>query len=469
MRDDSRAVFGTELLTHDRLLGRRLLLHIRARFAVATLMVAGALFGRHLVGVEHLNVAAFVGLAAAVGLYNTLILVLAGPRCDPARAAETRSVLRTLLMASMVLDFLALTAAVWLVGGARSPFVSFYLFHVVISSLLLSRRSAMLAAGLASGLLALLVLIEYADAVPAPLPLGAVAGSGPLDGRYALTLLVVYPFMFFLVAVLLTNLVQALRQAEADRQSKARELARLSAMRQEFLRVVLHDIHSPVGVVTMLLRNVRQGLSGPVNPKQAEALDRSLRQLDSVTGLLRDMRLLSELESADLSEHMIEVSLTFLIDEVLEELQDLAREHRHTLMAARDDTAGLVRGIPRLLKQAIANYVTNAIKYTPDGGTITIRCLDLDGVVRVEVSDDGIGISEQDQETLFQEFSRPARNHAATRNVPGIGLGLSLVRRIAEMHSGRIGVCSTPGGGSTFWIELPSCRSATSHAADTSG
>ncbi|GAB4385903.1 MAG: hypothetical protein Kow0022_13470 [Phycisphaerales bacterium] len=469
MRDDSKAVFGAELLTHDRLLGRRLLLHTRARFAVAPLMVAGALLGKYVVGVEHLNVAAVVGLAVVVGLYNILILTLAGPRCDAARAAESRSVLRALLLASMVLDFLALTAAVWLVGGARSPFVSFYLFHVVISSLLLSRRSAMLAAGLASTLLALLVLIEYSGAVPAPLPLGAVAGSGPLDGRYALTLLVVHPLLFFLVAVLLTNLVRALRQADADRQSKARELARLSAMRREFLRVVLHDINSPIGVVTMLVRHVRQGLSGPVNPEQAEALDRSLRQLDNVTSLLRDMRLLSELESADLSDHMTEVSLTFLIDEVLEELQDLAREHRHTLTASRNDTAGLVWGVPRLLKQAIANYVTNAIKYTPDGGIITIRCIEQDGNVRVEVSDDGIGISEQDQERLFQDFSRPARNHHSMRNVPGIGLGLSLVRRIAEMHSGRVGVCSTPGRGSTFWIELPSCRNAASNAADTSG
>lgn len=451
---------GAEVLTHDRLLGRRLLLHIRARFIVAPLVVAGALFGRHIVGIEHLNVGAFAALALVVGLYNVVILKLALPRRDPEQAAEHRTVLRTLFRASMLLDFLALTLGVWLLGGARSPFLSFYLFHVVITSLLLARRTGMLAAALASALLAGLVLLEYWRVIPTHQPVGAVIGPGPLDGRYVVTLLLVYPTLFFLVALLLTSLVRVLRRAEADRQHKTIELERLSTMRKEFLRVALHDINSPVGVVSMLVRNVREGLCGPLEPRQADSLDRALRQLDGIHDLLKDLRLLSELDTTDLSEHSIEVSVGFLLDEVIEEQKDLAEAHRHILVAQTGESTGFVVGVPRLLKEAIANYVTNAIKYTPDGGAITVRGIEHGDMVRVEVADNGVGISEDDQKRLFREFTRVGRDNPQTKSVRGAGLGLSLVRRIAEMHGGRVGVHSEPGRGSTFWLELPSCRSA---------
>lgn len=447
-----------DVLTHDRLLGRRLLLHVRARFIVAPLIVAGALIGRHAVGIDQLSVGALSAVAVIVAAYNAVILKLALPRRDPEQAAEHRAVLRTLFRASMVLDFLALTATVWLLGGARSPFLAFYLFHVVITSLLLSRRTALLAAGLASVLLAGLVMGEYWRVIPTPSPVGAVLGSGPLDGRYVLTLLLVYPTLFVLVALLLTSLVQILRRAEADRQQKSVELERLSGMRQEFLRVALHDINSPVGVVSMLLRNVRDGLSGPLDERQIDPIDRALRQLSGISELLKDLRLLSELDTTDLSAHSIEVSVAFLLDEVVEEQQDLARAHGHTLRAEGGEGAGFVVGVPRLLKEAIVNYVTNAIKYTPDGGTICVRGFENGGTVRVEVSDNGVGISEEDQKRLFQEFTRVGRGNPKTRSVRGAGLGLSLSRRIAEMHGGRVGVASRPGEGSTFWLELPSCR-----------
>lgn len=449
---------GADVLTHERLLGRRLLLHIRARFIVVPLIVTGALVGRHAVGIDQLNVGALAAVAVVVAAYNVVILKLASPRRDPERAAEHRAVLRALFRASMVLDFVALTATVWLLGGARSPFLSFYLFHVVITSLLLSRRTALLAAGLASVLLAGLVLGEYWRLIPTPTPVGVVLGSGPLDGRYALTLLLVYPTLFVLVALLLTSLVQILRRAEADRQHKSVELERLGTMRQEFLRVALHDINSPVGVVSMLLRNVRDGLSGPLTERQIEPIDRALRQLAGIADLLKDLRLLSELDTTDLSAHSIEVSVAFLLDEVVEEHQDLAESHGHTLRAQGGESAGFVVGVPRLLKEAIVNFVTNAIKYTPDGGTISVRGFENGATVRVEVTDSGVGISEEDQKRLFQEFTRVGRGNPKTRGVRGAGLGLSLSRRIAEMHGGRVGVRSKPGEGSTFWLELPSCR-----------
>lgn len=453
------------VLTHERLLGQRLLLHIKARFIVAPAIVAGAVIGRSVLGIGGLDVRSLTLVAIFIAAYNVAILRVAWSRRDPQEAVEHRRTLRRLFRGSMLLDFLALTIAVWLVGGARSPFLAFYLFHVVITSLLLSRSTAMIAVALASVLLSGLVLSEYYGLIPARVPVGAVMGDGPIDGRYVLTLVLVYPALFVLVGMLLTSLVQALRRAEADIQSKTIELQKLSTMRQEFLRVALHDINSPVGVVSMLVGNMRQGLCGPLEQRQQDQLDRALKQLGGIEALLKDLRLLSELDTTDLSEHSIEVSFAFLLDEVIEEHADLAAAHRHTLRAEPSEGAALVFGVPRLLKEAIVNYVTNAIKYTPDGGTIVARVLEREGRVRLEVADNGIGISATDQKRLFQEFTRLGRSNPHTSKVRGAGLGLSLVRRIAEMHGGTVGVRSGTGEGSTFWLELPACRRAAEDAA----
>jgi signal transduction histidine kinase len=120
-----------------------------------------------------------------------------------------------------------------------------------------------------------------------------------------------------------------------------------------------------------------------------------------------------------------------------------------------------VRGIARLLREALVNYVTNAIKYSGDGRTIVVRVRVQDDSVRVEVQDDGPGISIDKQTHLFQEFVRVSRGKGAEA---GTGLGLSIVRRIAEAHGGQVGLESAPGQGSCFFLTLPIFNSEEEHA-----
>lgn len=110
--------------------------------------------------------------------------------------------------------------------------------------------------------------------------------------------------------------------------------------------------------------------------------------------------------------------------------------------------------IERLIREALANYLGNAIKYTPRGGNVVVSASDEHGVVRVTVTDDGPGIAKDAQARLFQEFVRTGSQAAKTDRSGGIGLGLSIVRRIAEAHGGRAGVASEPGLGSTFFMEF---------------
>jgi len=125
---------------------------------------------------------------------------------------------------------------------------------------------------------------------------------------------------------------------------------------------------------------------------------------------------------------------------------------------------GFVPGIERLIHEAVANLVTNAIKYTPDGGTIMLRAVRAGKTITIEVKDNGIGIADEDRPRLFGEFVRLSRGK--DRNSPGSGLGLSIVKRVVDLHGGRVELESAVGVGSVFRLVLPACEKSVEGGAN---
>ncbi|MCC6475400.1 MAG: hypothetical protein IT514_16840, partial [Burkholderiales bacterium] len=177
---------------HRQLIGESFYVYTRVRLLVVAALVCAALFARHALSMAALDVGAFAALAAAIALYNVVAWAFFRRYRDPGTPAELFPRLLAVTYAAVVLDFLALTIAVWLVGGARSPFTAFYLLHVIVCCILLSRRAALVLTARAWALLVTLVVLEWSGRATPPLPIGAVAGGGPLGGRYALTLIVVH-------------------------------------------------------------------------------------------------------------------------------------------------------------------------------------------------------------------------------------------------------------------------------------
>jgi signal transduction histidine kinase len=227
-------------------------------------------------------------------------------------------------------------------------------------------------------------------------------------------------------------------------------------MRRAFLHIALHDLKAPIGAVSTLLDNLSAGLCGPLNDKQGEWIGRARKRTDGLLSFLRDFQVMSELESGrQFSEQAQDVNLTALLNSVVEEYRDLARQKDQILLGEIPGALLVIRGIEPLLREAVANYITNALKYSPAGSEVVVRAERLDDGVRIEVRDRGPGIAPQDQPKLFREF---VRLHVQDPNAPrvgGTGLGLSIVQRIAELHGGRVGLTSEPGRGSTFFMELP--------------
>ena len=486
---------------HHLLLGERLYLFAWVRFLAIGAIIAGSFFAAYVVGVQGLDIPRLCGCAAFLATYNVVVFWLLRGRREPAQAAASYRRLSSITHATITLDFLALTYLISQIGGAESPFLAFYLLHVILAAILLSRWAAYAHATFGYLLLAGLVVGEWLGWWEKHRPGGAVPTGGEIEFRYVLTVLALYGLLMALAVVLMTGIAEALREGERRLRQANLELERLSALRRAFLHIALHDLKAPVGATAMLLENLASGLGGPLSDKQAHWAQRAQTRLHELLAFIRDLGVLAELETGRVEALAGPVDMGSLVRRLVEQHQDLAQQKHHSLRAEVAENVPQVRGVERLLDEAVANYLTNAIKYTADGGRIVARVLECDvsasapsplaggsgektarRIVRVEVTDNGRGIAPEDQARLFNEFvrlvpkaagnGREAEVQASGAGVPaggaaanglhppasavgGTGLGLSIVRRIAEAHSGRVGVESQLKQGSKFFIELP--------------
>ena len=443
------------ILTHSLLLGERLYLFARLRFLAAAGILIGTFFATYVVGVRGLNLTALAAAAVFLAAYNVGVFLTVRPH---RRKGDGNAVHRHLVYVahlSILLDYLVLTFAIWLVGGGSSPFLAFYLLHAILSSVLLSRRAAYGLATVGYLLLAGLVLGEWSGVIASHRPVGAVPAGAEGDLAVVMTVLFVYGLLTAVTTVLTTGIVRLLRQNEQGLREASERLERLADMRRSFLHVVLHDLRSPVGTVVTMLEGLSGGMDGALGEAAKKRVDRAGEKLRGVLDLLRSLRVLADLETERLESLMAPVDLLATVRAVVEDHADAAEQKGQQLQAVLPATLPTIRGVERLLREAVANYLTNAIKYADPSGRIVVRAAPIGPFVRIEVSDSGPGIAAEDQGRLFQEFARVGKAGSGQAKATGIGLGLSIVRRIAEAHSGRAGVESQAGQGSTFFIELP--------------
>jgi signal transduction histidine kinase len=451
-RQDVGFPVTAEILTH-RMLGARLYLHILLRWAVAVAIILGAVIARNLLGVDQILLGSLVIIGIIIALYNSVAWVLVRGIRHPDATQQRHDFLRGLAAVMLVADYLALTAAIWLTGGARSPFLAFYLLHVTIACLLHSRRAAVASALIAYALLASLIVFEMlggAEWLPQ-----AVTAWTPLEWRYGLALLVAYGFLIAMTTYLLTSLAERIRRTEQLILDSNMELDRICRIRRDFLHIATHNVRAPVGAAIMILRNLRAGMMGELAKEQRDYVRRAEQRLEGLTGFFNDLQTLESLDSEPIEAASELVDLIPMLEELLDAHADLAANRSHALALTVPESLPPVKGVARLIREAVANYIRNAIKYTPDGGRIEVRARPAGQSVRIEVRDNGVGILEKDVSRVFEDFQRVTVNDPTLRKAQGSGLGLSITRRVVEAHGGVVGVESRPGEGSTFYLELP--------------
>jgi signal transduction histidine kinase len=214
----------------------------------------------------------------------------------------------------------------------------------------------------------------------------------------------------------------------------------------ELIATVSHEIRSPLTTIkgfTKTLIDRWDRLDDDIKRDMLLAIN---ADADRVTRLLTELLDVSRIEAGRLTLHRRLVDLRELAAETVEKLA--GRSDRHVVGIGGDEVLE-VSGDPDKLRQVVTNFVENALKYT-DGGKVTVTCAHEGGWGRLAVTDEGPGIPERRQKSLFDKFTR----HEVPGSPSGTGLGLYICKGLIEAHGGRIGVTSTEGSGSTFWFEI---------------
>lgn len=222
--------------------------------------------------------------------------------------------------------------------------------------------------------------------------------------------------------------------------------------KSEFISIASHQLRSPLSATKWLSDMLRKGDVGALQPKQQELADKLFDANERMVTLVNEMLNVSRLESGTVKLAPAETDLAKLVDGMLIENTPL-------LESKKQKFDRLIVDVPKvnvdatLIREVIANLISNAGKYSPEGSTITVTLERQGGEVAFSVADQGIGIPQSDQEQMFKKFFRAG--NAAKSVVVGTGLGLYVCKAIIELHGGRIGFTSELNKGTTFFFTLP--------------
>ena len=251
------------------------------------------------------------------------------------------------------------------------------------------------------------------------------------------------------------ELLQRLQDANAELEEANQELQQASEAKTQILSTVTHELKTPltsiVGYIDLML--VQKDKVGPLNERQERYLERVKNNSRRLKELIDDLLDISRIESGSLNLNLVDLDVQLEVEEVLRSMHNSIIEKQLRVLLNMPTGLARVKADSLRFSQVITNLVSNACKYSPKESTVAITAKEHNGMMRFDVSDTGIGISEADQAQLFSKFFRS--NNFSTREVSGSGLGLFISKHLIEAHGGQIWVQSDEGKGSTFSFTLP--------------
>jgi len=356
-----------------------------------------------------------------------------------------------------VTNLTAYTVAILLSDGLSSPLIPLYVEDILSASLRHGRRGAWKGWGLVTAAL-----------------LGVTLGTWPL-GSEEIARLIVYDAVMAIVAMIAGELGQQRLEVHASLAQQVTENARLYAeleahtqrlnaayeelqeldcQKMALVQSVSHELRTPLLFIRGYVELMLDGGLGQLTDLQREKLQVVADKTELLVDLVRDI--LSVQQGTPPQAEMKELSLTDLIHQAVSGAEALAREQGIQLCLDLPDDALVVHGNARRLTEIFDNLLSNATKFSPDGGSIILSACRMDGTARVAVADEGIGVPPAEHERIFERFYQV--DSTITRRFEGTGLGLAIVKQIVEGHGGQVWVHSPTlpnASGSTFYFTIP--------------
>jgi PAS domain S-box-containing protein len=254
--------------------------------------------------------------------------------------------------------------------------------------------------------------------------------------------------------MLVSGAIRDITERKRVEEQRRRALQEASRLKSEFLANMSHELRTPLNAIIGFTEILHDGKVGPVAGDQKEFLGDILTSSRHLLHLINDVLDLSKIEAGKMEFRPEAIDPAAVATEIRDMLRSLAASKRTVVRVEGGGGIGPVVLDAGKLKQVLYNYVSNALKFTPDGGTVTVRMApEGPDTFRIEVEDTGIGIRPEDMARLFVEFQQ--LDATTAKKYPGTGLGLALTKRIVEAQGGAVGVRSRPGEGSVFFAVLP--------------
>ena len=353
----------------------------------------------------------------------------------------------------ILLDLSLLTYMIYFSGGLENPFVFYYIFHMIISSILLTNRSAYLQASFASLLFGMLMAGEFLGVLPYHSLSTAGVAPEPISITAFLGRFLSFSSTLYIAVYLTTTIVNKLRQRERELEISNELLAEQDKLKSQYVLIVSHDIQSSLSAIESCLQTVLHGFTGKIGEKSRDMVQRATVRTQHLLRFVRDLLDVSRMRT----ENDIVKEQVNLVDVIDKEMELFSRqiEEKGISLSFENHAGEVILYANRFsMEQLFNNILSNAVRYTGEGGRIAVSIRPVDGreAVEIRITDNGIGIASDSLPRIFDDFYRAGNAKAFTEN--GTGLGLSIVKKIVELHDGEIHVESEVNKGTTFVFTL---------------
>lgn len=358
-------------------------------------------------------------------------------------------------------DWIALVLLVHYTGGIESPVIFYFIFHVIIAAILLSRKACYLQTSFAVLLIISLSILEYVNIIPHVQIKELFPNSIYDNSLYLLSALFFCITSLYVSAYLTTSIANQIRKREKeivilrDNITDAYQaLEKKDREKSEFTYKVTHELRAPLSAIQSLLKSIEEGYAGEISEKAKELIIRSEKRTGFLLTLVKDLLDLVTGKTGKPRAHDSKpVNINEAVKRTLHLMQEKVKAKSIKLTVNTTEQPVCLNIIPDDLDIILTNLIDNAVKYTQKNGAITISTYSTDDKIMIEVSDTGIGVHKDDVNKIFDEFYRASNAKAV--ELDGTGLGLTIVKNLVKLHGGNIDVNSELGKGTTVTVLFP--------------
>jgi len=387
-------------------------------------------------------------LTIFLAIYNFIFFLL----MPKLKKTEHLIVINRITNLQILLDLLSLALLIHFSGGIENPFLFYFIFHMIIASILLSRRAAFLQATFGVFLFSLTVMGEYFGFFSHYCLKGFIPFTLHNHPLYIIGIGSVFISTLYIAVYMATSISSQLREREKSLKEANALLLEKDRIKSEYVLTVTHHIKDDLSTIDNCIQPLISGIVGGLNERQLDLLKRASERTNK---LIFFIKALLEITRLKLIKEIKRDYFSFkeVVSEAINYISPKAKDKNIAISYNLSPTIDKIKGTKEYIQEMLIVLLANSVKYTPSGGRITLEVSDKGDALLIQIKDTGIGIPKDELPKIFEEFYRASNAKEVEKD--GTGLGLSIAKQIVERHQGKIWAESEEGKGSTFNIILP--------------